>query len=641
MLSIIKYIFRRVIPVAIVVAWPRMVSASNTWKLASPDGRCSIDVTLGAQGELSFSISRAGRTVIPASPMGLVRDDQAFQGGLALKQAGKVEKRHESYSLFTGNVTRVDQVLKHRSVAFQNGQGAILYVDLAAGNEGVAFRYRFDGQSLDEHIVRSELTGFTFPVESQGWLQPYHAAGLYTPAYEDFYYAIRPGDAPPRARGKPLGWAFPVLYHVPSSRSWVLLTESGNDGSYCACHLDAGSTNGLYRIAFPASDEGTRGQTFSVGPEPRHTLPWAMPWRVFVLGGSAGEIAMSTLVTDLAVPSQIKETSWIKPGRASWSWWSYPEGPNTAARYDEFSDFAARMRWEYTLFDGGWWEAGLAPIARHAVVEGVMPLAWSFAGDFYSPEKRRAKLDEMATAGVRGVKVDFWCSDRQEAIAAMQALFEEAAARKMVVDLHGCTLPRGWQRTWPNFLSAEAVVGAESYFYEAQYTQKAAELNAVLPFTRNAVGPMDITPVGCSPKKYRRLTTAAHELASSLVFTSGLLCYADQPSFYESLPPEVVAVLRDAPANWAESRCLLGEPGKVAVFARRTGKTWFIAGLNGTAGRLPVDLDLSAYHAFRQRTLIVEGGDASMQVGVQSVPVMSHWRHEIPARGGFILRLER
>ena len=120
----------------------------------------------------------------------------------------------------------------------------------------------------------------------------------------------------------------------------------------------------------------------------------------------------------------------------------------------------------------------------------------------------------MAAAGVRGVKVDFWCSDRQEAIAAQRALMREAAERHMVVNLHGCTIPRGWQRTWPNVLSTEAVLGNESYFYEPRYTQKAAELNTVLPFTRNAVGPMDITPVAVSPKKYERTTTAAHELAA-------------------------------------------------------------------------------------------------------------------------------
>ena len=299
------------------------------------------------------------------------------------------------------------------------------------------------------------------------------------------------------------------------------------------------------------------------------------------------------------------------------------------------------MGWEYTLFDAGWWTSGLKPIASHALSKGVIPLAWLFAGDFYDAKKGAEKLDEMAAAGVRGVKVDFWCSDRQEAIAAQQTLMREAAARHMVMNLHGCTIPRGWQRTWPNVLSTEAVLGNESYFYEPRYTQKAAELNTVLPFTRNAVGPMDVTPVACSPKKYVRTTTAAHELAASIIFTSGIVHYADKPEFFLSLPAEALQVFQDAPARWDETRCLIGEPGKVAVFARRSGTSWFIAGINGTGEPLPVTLDLSAFKKFRHRLMISEGENANMQVAVTPLENSDEWQHKIPPRGGFILRLNK
>jgi len=248
---------------------------------------------------------------------------------------------------------------------------------------------------------------------------------------------------------------------------------------------------------------------------------------------------------------------------------------------------------------------------------------------------------EMAAAGIRGVKVDFWCSDRQEAIAAQQALMRDAAARHMIVNLHGCTIPRGWQRTWPNVLSTEAVLGDESYFYEPRYTQKAAELNTVLPFTRNAVGPMDLTPVAVSPKKYARTTTAAHELAASIIFTSGIIHYADKPEFFESLPPEALQVFRDAPARWDETKCLVGEPGQVAIFARRSGESWFIAGINGTGGALPVDLDLSQFKDFRHRLMIAEDENTKMQVAVTPVASSEVWHHTIPPRGGFILRLDK
>ena len=630
--------------IAALCAGPMMTVASalvesNSWSLLSPDGQCEIIVSLANDGSLSYQASYAGKVAIRKSPLGLRRDDQNFEQELISEKAGKITSRWEKYELFAGLQPRVNHLLRFRNLVFRNVGGAIIEIELAASDEGVAFRYCFPETNSLVHVVESELTGFDLPMNSRGWLQPFHAAGPYTPAYEDFYFHVSPGDPPPDSRQKAVGWAFPALFHVPDAAAWILLTESGTDKSYCACHLNADLSGGLYRIAFPLADETTRGYTNQFGPEPRWSLPWTMPWRVIVMGKSAGDIALETLVTDLAPPSRIADTSWIRPGRASWAWWSYPDGPDTTYLFDEFTDFAAKMSWEYTLFDAGWWKPGLKPIAAHARAEGVMPLAWNYASDFYDANSRQAKLDEMTNAGVYGVKVDFWCSDRQEAIAAQQALMRDAAARHMVVNLHGCTIPRGWDRTWPNFLTCEAVLGSESYLFEPRYTEKAAELDTVLPFTRNAVGPMDLTPVACSPKKYARTTTAAHQLAAALVFTSGIIHYADKPEFFESLPPEVLQIFRDAPARWDETRCLAGEPGKIAVFARRSSKSWFVAGINGTTNSLPVNLDLSSFKKFHQRLMVTEGKNPAMQVVVAPLKDSNAWQHEIPPRGGFILRL--
>ncbi len=614
---------------------------TNSWSLVSPDRQCAISVSLGNDGNLSYEVSRAGKIVIPQSPLGLRRDDQDFERALTFVSAGKIEQRREQYELFAGTQPHVDHKLKHCRLTFRNTNNVPIEIDLAASDEGVAFRYRFAGTNDAVRVVESELTGFALPPNARGWLQPYHAAGPYTPAYEDFYFHVSPGEPPPDSRAKAMGWAFPALFNVPGAATWVLLTESGTDEAYCACHLNPDSSGGIYRIAFPVAGETTKGYTNRFGPEPRYTLPWTMPWRVVVLGKSAGDIATATLVTDLAAPSRVTDTSWIKPGRASWAWWSYPDGPATAERFNEFTDFAAKMGWEYTLFDAGWWSPGLNTIAHHALAKGVMPLAWLFATDFYYPNQSAKKLDEMAAAGVRGVKVDFWCSDRQEAIAAQQQLMKDAAARKMIVNLHGCTIPRGWQRTWPNFLTCEAVLGSESYFYEPRYTEKAAELDTVLPFTRNAIGPMDLTPVACSPKKFERQTTAAHQLAAALIFTSGIVHYADRPEFFESLPPDALQVFHDAPARWDETKCLVGEPGQAAVFARRSGKSWFIAGINGTGESRPVTLDLSAFKKFRHRLLISEGENANMQVIAAPLANSDEWQHALPPRGGFILRLDK
>lgn len=615
-------------------------ACADSWSLTSPDGRCGITVTLN-KGELSYHVAREGKIVIRESAIGLQRDDEQFESGLTFKHAGRVEAQREKYELFASTQPQVDHLLNHLALEFCNTNHTSIKVDLAAGNEGVAFRYLFPGHSSIVRVVDSELTSFAIPTNASGWMQPYHAAGPYTPAYEDFFFAVAPGDPPPDSRQRALGWAFPALFHVAEADTWVLLTEAGTDPAYCACHLSTNCAGGIYRIAFPMVDETTRGYTNQFGPEPRYTLPWTMPWRVMVLGQSAGDIATETLVTDLSASSRIKDTSWIHPGRASWGWWSYPDGPFTEKMFDQFTDFAAKMGWEYTLFDAGWWKPGLKPIAAHAIAKGIMPLVWNYAADFYDPQKRAMTLDKMAAAGIHGVKVDFWCSDRQEAIVAQQALMKDASERHMIVNLHGCTIPRGWQRTWPNVLSMEAVLGDESYFYEPRYTQKAAELNTVLPFTRNAVGPMDLTPVAVSPKKYQRTTTAAHELAASIIFTSGIIHYADSPEFFGSLPPDVLQIFRDAPARWDETHCLAGKPGELAVFARRSGDCWFIAGINGTADPKVVTMDLSAFHEYRHRFAVTEAVDAKMQVDVTHLDVCLQWQHYMPARGGFILRLNK
>ena len=621
--------------------FPALARADGSaWSLNSPDGRCEISVFLESD-ELSYEALLDGKVVVQKSPLGLRRDDEDFERGLVFEKASDVEKRREKYELFAGVQPRVNHRVNFRALSFQNSGGSRIEIDLAASDEGVAFRYRFAETNDNVHIVESESTGFAVPMDARGWLQPYHSAGPYTPAYEDFFFHVSPGDPPPDSRQKAVGWAFPALFNVPETSAWVLITEAGTDKSYCACHLAPDSSGGVYHIAFPKADETTRGYTNKFGPEPRFSLPWTMPWRVIIMSKSPGNIATSTLVTDLSAPSRIADTSWIKPGRASWAWWSYPDGPATAQMFNKFTDFAVKMGWEYTLFDAGWWDPGLKPISRYALSKGIKPLAWNYAADFYASQKRTEKLNEMAAAGVVGIKVDFWCSDRQEAIAAQQALMRDAAARKMVVNLHGCTIPRGWQRTWPNLLSTEAVLGNESYFYEPHYAEKAAELDTVLPFTRNVAGPMDVTPVACSPKKYDRTTTAAHELATALIFTSGIIHYADSPEFFESLPPEAFQIFRDAPARWDETKCPIGEPGKVVVFARRSGKSWFIAGISGTTDSLPVTLDLSPYKKYRHRIVVSEAADAKMQVVVASLGDSNQWQHTIPPRGGFILRLDK
>lgn len=611
------------------------------YSLASPDKSREIVLRLDQDGRLTYQVILAGKTVLRESPLGLMVEKNQFSKGLKVTKVGNTVGRRERYELFSGITPSVDHVLNHRSVEVQNRAGGSMIVDLAASDQGVAFRYRFSSPSKISIEVLEEHTGFHLPPDSRAWLQPYHVAGKYTPAYEDFYFQVSPGDPPPHSRDKPLGWSFPALFRVPSAESWLLITEVTGEDPYPACHLAPESTDGIYRIAFPRKNEQNVETGANAPDRPRHNLPWSMPWRTIIIGADAAEIATATLVTDLAPSSRIADVSWIKPGRASWAWWSHPEGPFTEEAFNRFTDFSAEMGWEYTLFDANWWDPGITTLIGHATKRAVGAMMWTHARDYETPAKRKSKLDEVAGYGAVGLKADFWCSDRQETIEVIKSLFEDAAKRKLLVNLHGCTLPRGWHRTWPNFMTAEAVLGAESYLYESNYTEKSAELNTVLPFTRNVAGPMDYTPFTLSPKRYPRMTTATHELANSIVCTSGITHYADSPEVYRKLPQEVIQILRDAPARWDETRCLVGDPGRIVVFARRTGNSWFIAGISGSSKPQSLSLDLAEFSNYPKRLLVDEAGDTGHDLAAKLIAATDQWQHTILPRGGFVLRLDR
>ncbi|MEK7952825.1 glycoside hydrolase family 97 protein [Luteolibacter soli] len=610
--------------------------AAEVARLASPDGHNTITVDLDEAGVPSYRVSRKGQEVLGTSPLGLKAGNDDFAKGLKVISTSKVEEHREQYELFAGIRPRVDQGHRRLSITLANEGGARMELDLDAGNEGVAFRYRLEGES-DELTVDEEASGFRVPGEAKGWISPYNASSSSSPAYEDYYFAVKPGDPPPYSRGGDTrGWYFPALFQTPGA--WLLLTESGTGENYCACHLGPDSSGGVYRIAFPFEDEGTKRVKYSHGVKPRHSLPWTMPWRVIAVGDSAGDILSSTLVTDLAEPSKIADTSWIKPGRASWSWWAYPDRRNETELYSSYITYAAKQGWEYSLLDAGWEKADTKALAEQAARDKVGLLVWSHAEVFYDADRRKRRLDEIAALGIRGVKIDFWSTDRQEALEAMEATLRDAAERKLLVNFHGCTLPRGWQRTWPNFVAAESVLGEESYMYDERYPEKAAELATILPFTRNVAGPMDFTPLGLAEKRYPRKNTAAHELATALIFTSGIVHYADKPETYEAFPAAAREILKTAPARWDETRCLIGEPGNAVILARRAGDAWFIAGINGTAGDRPVELDLSGF-GNKGWKLVQEGADALKSLDEQAVPASTgKWTHTLPARGGFVLK---
>jgi alpha-glucosidase len=606
----------------------------------SVDRMNKITLSLTTDGRLSYDVTRRNKTIIAGSPLGLRCDDQDFTSGLSVVKISPVQKKREQYELKVGNNKNVDHVLEHRSITFRNGKGALMIIDLVAGKEGVAFRYRFQDEVNKVRSVLDELTGFHIAQNAKGWLQPYNQAGKYTPGYEDFYFNVNSGDTIVNPRNPSVGWCMPALFNVNDKKSWVLIAESGTDGSYPGCHLKPDAKGGIYHVAFAENDEKyTLPLADKENVYPESNLPWVMPWRTIIIGDRAGDILLSTLITDLAPASKIADASWIEPGKAAWSWWSHPDD-HSPEIYNEFTDLSSSLGFKYTLFDAGWEKADKeGKIVDHAIAKGIKPLVWGYSSEYFDPERRKKRFRQLAEMGVKGVKIDFWCSDRQEVMAAIQSVFEDAAKEHLLVNLHGTTVPRGWHRTWPNYMTAEAVLGTESYFYEPGFPEKAAEQSTVLPFTRNVAGPVDYTPFALTMRKFPRLNTAVHELATAMTLTSGIIHFADSKEVFGSLPAGVKNLFNDMPATWDKTESIIAEPGKAIVLSREKDALHYIVGINGTNSKLPVNLNLKKWsRGFPKFRLISEGKDRLMEFNVQTYAVSSSWSYLMAPKGGFIIQ---
>jgi hypothetical protein len=327
----------------------------------------------------------------------------------------------------------------------------------------------------------------------------------------------------------------------------------------------------------------------------------------------------------------------------SWSWWSDNDSPGDLSKLRAYVDLAHEFGWEYSLVDANWTvhsEEEMRSLVRYAGDRNVRLFLWYNSGGphnrvteqprdrMHEPGVRRAEMAKIAQWGVAGIKVDFFHSDKQAGIALYLDILADAADHRLMVNFHGCTIPRGWTRTWPHLMTMEGVRGAETYIFDGGFPAVAPRHNTVLPFTRNAIGPMDYTPVTFSDNRYPHRTTAGHELALSVVFESGLLHLADSAASYRSVPPAVAHVLARVPAAWDETRCPAGEPGSHVVVARRAGRDWYVAGINGRPEPVTVDLDLTAL-AGEGTSWLTVGDDLTATYGTSGLLTMAPY-------GGFL-----
>ena len=568
--------------------------------LESPSGNLKVVVT-NDQGKAFYQLLTKTDTselsVLAPSPLGLVRNDGNFTENLSFVKHTETKTVTDSYSMVSGKQKELSSLANEVTVVFQNQNGQQIEIVFRLFDEGLAFRYKFPGQSESKKWIESENTGFAISEGIDAWMSSYQPAQPWgDPGYESDYISVKSGT-PSKEK---VGWAFPLLFNT--GENWIYISEAGLDENYCGTHLNQNCPEGLYTIALPESNE----RLGDGDKRPSSSLPWTLPWRFILVGQSLDPIVESSMVHHLAEPSKIEDTSWIKPGRASWEWWSSKGGRSVKA-LNRFVDLAAEMGWEYSLVDAGWedmQDGTIQEVVDYAKNKNVGLLFWYNSGgrrdssvrneDFllFNDDTRAKEFERISAMGVKGVKVDFFATDKQLAIELYHKILTDAAKNHLLVNFHGSTLPRGWSRTWPNLLTMEAVRGAEAYRFSESYPDYSATYNTIAAVIRGAVGPTDFTPATFSSQKFPHKTTAAHELALTLVYETGLLHLADTPQSYRSLPTEVIKFLKEVPVVWDETQLLAAVPGELFVIARRNGEDWYIAGINGKDEVQEVQLEL-------------------------------------------------
>lgn len=597
-----------------------MLSAerARSAQLQSPNGELALEVALAPNGGLEYQLFRRGAAVIRQSPLGVRLSGTAFLDDLVLVSTSPATMVTDSYALWTGKGRQFDYTASEFALKLENRDGHEMRVTMRLSDDGLAYRYEFQSLPGGPQTIESEFSGVRFFPETRAWLQPKAVAQSgwknTNPSYEeDYLQDIAVGTPSPFASG----WVYPALFHYRDC--WIVLSETGMDGHYPGSSLGQHSDDGLYRLAFPQDAEVvTGGPRLAIVENQIHS-----PWRL-VLIGDLETVMQSTLGTDLADPTVVDDANFVEPGIAAWSWGIEKDESVVYPVQKKYVDFAARMHWPYVLVDADWdrnigYEE-IGKLAKYAARKDVGLLLWyNSSGGWnetvYSPKSRlltradrRTEFGRLERMGIRGVKIDFFPGDGASVMQYYRDILRDAAEFRLMVTFHGSTLPRGLQRTFPNLVTSEAVKGLEFITFLQETADREATHVAMLPFTRNLFDPMDFTPtvLGKIPGIERR-TSNAFQLALPILFISGVQHIVTTPDQMRRMPKFVREYLREVPGRWDESRFIDGFPGQFVTIARRSGRRWYVAGINAQESRR-MDLDLR-FTGARQGMLIVDADE--------------------------------
>jgi hypothetical protein len=626
---------------------------ANDQRVASPDGKLVVTIN-DEGGKPTYTVSYEGQIVLTPSALGLQTNIGDFTQNLSLKSCdSKTIKDH--YTVRNIKQQTVDYEAAEAVCHFTQGNKPVMDITFRVSNRDVAYRYRVLPKGETRVcVVESEASAFVMPENTTTFLcpqsSPMHGFARTSPSYETSYDL----DQPVGRNGWGEGYTFPCLFKVPAAQPvWVLISETGTDGDYVGCRLlNEGAGN--YRIGFPQ-----QGEMNGVGSiTPAISLPGETPWRTITVGPLAN-IVETTVPFDLVQPKYKASQEYIY-GKGSWSWII---GMDSSCNFDEqkrYIDFSAAMGYQSVLIDAFWdRQIGydrIAELARYGKAKGVGLFLWYNSngswndapqtpiGKMNNARIRRAEMKWMHDNGIRGIKVDFFGGDKQPMMQLYEDILADANDFGLLVIFHGCTLPRGWERMYPNYAASEAVLASENLHFGQGSCDAEARNACIHPFIRNTVGSMDFG--GSTLNKFynadnqhgtHRVTSDVYALATAVLFQSAVQHFALAPNNLTDAPAWAIDFMRMVPTTWDEVRFIDGYPGKYILLARRSGSKWYVVGVN--AEQQPVKKTISLPMFEKGSSLSLYSDDAQLQGSLKTIKLNKKQQLTItiPCNGGLVV----
>ena len=622
----------------------------------SPDGKIKVVVT-DEQGTPDYTVSYNNEVFILQSPLGLKTNIGDFTEGMTLKTANsEVKPINETYELATIKQSKVNYVANEAVCTFEKDEKVIYDIIFRVSNRDVAFKYRmYPQRETRSCIVQEEVTAFQLPEGTTTFLcpqvKPMGGFARTYPSYETPYSV----DEPTGKNGWGEGYTFPCLFKN-NEKGWILISETGVSSAYCASRL-MGHEKGLYTIGYPQEGENNGNGTNTAGIP----LPGETPWRTLTMGETLAPIMETTVSFDLVKPLY-EPSQKYEYGRGSWSWIIGMDGSTVYDVQKKYIDFSAAMGYQSVLVDALWdTQIGrdkIKELAEYGAKKGVALYLWYNSNGYWNDAPqgprgimsntiaRRKEMKWMQSIGIRGIKVDFFGGDKQVTMQLYEDILADANDYGLLCIFHGCTLPRGWERMYPNYASSEAVLASENLHFSQGSCDNEAYNATIHPFVRNTVGSMDFGGSALNkyyngknePRGSKRRTSDVFALATAVMFQSPVQHFALAPNNLTDAPAWAIDFMKEVPTLWDEVRYIDGYPGKYIIMARRTGDKWYVVGVNAQKEPLKLKIKLPMFAA--GETIQYYSDDKDLNGSVK--PLKMNKKQEvtltIPCNGGIVLK---